>query len=520
MKTIVFRADASPVLATGHIMRCLTLAQALKLKFPLARIIFISNLLPNNLTAKLMQLSVELIALPFDIDSTDWRQKDDARACIRAITSQVLTINTTIDLLIIDHYLIDWRWQEEFKKYYKKLLVIDDLANRKHLADFLLDQTLNRQANDYLSLVPPYCQLLLGKKFILLRDEFKQLIPNAKQKRTQAKTIKNTISIRNILVNLGGLDNTNLNRVIIKALIEYKETTCNHELTVDIIMASHSPHVENIKALTTEHYWLTLTTDCNQMSTKILNADLAIGACGTTAWERCCLGLPTLAIVLADNQKEVNKNLAKKKAIISLGNYQTLTEKAIIDAIYSLESQPDKYLSLIKHSFNSCDGMGVQRVLTRLSLPEVTLKSASIDDLSIMFHWQSTPEIRLFSRNTKAIKYEEHERWFLSSISMKHRHMYMICSAGKKLGILRLDKQEIEQSVKRYEISILIAPEAQRKKLALKAIHAIPSSFDSCEIYAYVHPQNKASHHLFTQTNFVKLTESSYLRPPYQLPSY
>ncbi len=120
MKTIVFRADASPVLATGHIMRCLTLAQALKLKFPLARIIFISNLLPNNLTTKLMQLSVELIALPFDIDSTDWRQKDDAKACIRAITSQVLTINTTIDLLIIDHYLIDWRWQEEFKKYYKK----------------------------------------------------------------------------------------------------------------------------------------------------------------------------------------------------------------------------------------------------------------------------------------------------------------------------------------------------------------------------------------------------------------
>ncbi|TMM44957.1 UDP-2,4-diacetamido-2,4,6-trideoxy-beta-L-altropyranose hydrolase [Colwellia ponticola] len=519
MKTIVFRADASPVLATGHIMRCLTLAQALTLQFPLARIIFISNHLPNSLTVKLMQLSVELVTLPFDIDSSDWRQTDDAKACINAITSQVLTVNTTIDLLIVDHYFIDWQWQKELKQYYKKLLVIDDLANRTHLADFLLDQTLNRQTNDYLSLVPPYCQLLLGKKFILLRDEFSRLIPTAKQKRAQVKTIKNTISIDNILVNLGGLDNNNLTKVIINALIEYKIKTNNHKLTVDIIMASHSPHVESIKALITDHDWLTLTLDCNEMSNKILNADLAIGACGTTAWERCSLGLPTLAIVLADNQKEVNNSLADEKAIISLGHYQALTMNAIIEAICLLESQPSNYLSLIKNSFNSCDGLGIQRVVTQLSTPEVTLELATINDLPTVFNWQSNPQIRHYSRNTKAIKYQEHKQWFLSSISMEHRHMYMVCSAGKKLGVLRLDKQNIAQSVKRYEISILIAPEAQRKKLALKAIHAIPKSFDSCEIYAHVHPQNQASQHLFTQVNFIKLTESSYLRPSYHPPS-
>ncbi|MBU2869964.1 UDP-2,4-diacetamido-2,4,6-trideoxy-beta-L-altropyranose hydrolase [Colwellia sp. E2M01] len=520
MRNIVVRADASPILATGHIMRCLTLAHALKVQFPNVDIIFITNKLPQNLMMRLTQSKIKVILLPFDIDSENWQQAKDAKATIEAITSlniKTLTNNKKIDLLIVDHYLIDWQWQAEVKACCHQLLVIDDLANRKHLADFLLDQTLNRQGNDYALLVPPSCQLLLGQKFMLLRDEFTQLIPCAKKKRAQVKVVNNVIEIKNILVNLGGLDNTNFTETIIYALIEYKKN--NHNLTADIVMASHSPHASQIQAFTAKHNWLTLTTDCNDMANKMLKADLAIGASGATAWERCSLGLPTLAIVLADNQQLVNKNLTNQQAIVNLGAYQTLNFNNIANAIALLESEPSKYKDLVSNCFKSCDGLGVQQLLARLTLPRVTLELAKTNDLKTTFKWQSNSEIRRYSRNTQPIQYDEHKQWFLSSLTMKNRHLYIICCENNKLGILRLDKQINTQKITRYEISILIAPEAQGRKLALSAIHNIPKTFDHCEIYAHVHPDNIASQHLFTQANFIKLTSNSYLRPAYTPPT-
>jgi UDP-2,4-diacetamido-2,4,6-trideoxy-beta-L-altropyranose hydrolase len=493
-------------------MRCLTLAQGFKVQFPQARVIFISNKLPQNLNVRLAQSAIELLTLPFNIDSNSWHQLDDAKATISALSKTSIGL---IDLLIVDHYLIDLQWQLILKKHYKKLLVIDDLANRRHLADFLLDQTIDRPANDYLQRVPPYCQLLLGQQYMLLRDEFKQLITNAKQKRNQLNTTKSICIIKNILVNFGGIDSYNITERVLEALIEYHKTSSKIKLSVDVVMSSHSPHLEQIKALIENHSWLTLTLDCNDMAHKMCNADLAIGACGTTAWERCSLGLPTLAIILADNQKLVNENLANQKSIINLGHYKNLTAATIINAIKRLESQPNVYFSLVRNSFKSCDGLGVKRALTRLTSSAVTLAKASKADLILTFKWQSNAEIRRYSRNVNPIEFEDHQQWFLSSLAMKSRHIFMICFDEKRLGILRLDEQSNDKNKKRYEISILIAPEAQGQKLALKAIHAIPKEFDTSEIFAHVHPDNQASHQLFTQANFLKLGEDSYLRPAY-----
>lgn len=510
-QTIVFRADASKKLATGHIMRCLTLAHGLKNQFKQYRIVFICNKLPDKLQMQISQADCELLILPFDVDSANWQQSDDADATMTALIQ--LGINS-IDLLVVDHYLIDHQWQNVLRKKYKKLLVIDDLANRNHLADFLLDQTLNRQPNDYLQRLPFNCQLLLGQKHMLLRDEFMQLIPSAKQKRSR------TTAIEHLLVNLGGFDNDNVTQLVIEALIEYQTKQDEiPSLTVDIVMTSHSPYIKQISNLIQPYPWLKLILDCHDMSAKMLQADLAIGACGTTAWERCSLGLPTLAIVLAENQKLVNENLSKQQAIINLGDYKQLTSKKIISAIKQLKHSLTNYHTLVSNSFSSCDGIGTQRVVARLMASPVTLKKAAKKDLQLTFTWQSTPEIRQFSRNPNTVSLAEHSQWFINSLALKTRHMFMICSEEQKLGVLRLDEctpLNIDKAAPtRYEISILIAPQAQGQKLAVKAMHALPKTFENSEVFAYVNVENHASQQLFRQANFIKLTNDSFLRPTY-----
>lgn len=509
MNTIAFRVDASPVLATGHFMRCLTLAIGLKKLFTDANIIFICNLLPENLISQLTQNSIKLINLPFDIDSSSWQQNDDAQATISAIEKSNLD---TIDLLIVDHYQIDYQWQKQLQPYFTQLLVIDDLANRHHCADFLLDQTLNRQPNDYSGLLEPKCQLLLGQTFMLLRDEFKELISQAKKKRQQTK------KIQNILINLGGMDNDNVTSYVISAMIDYHKKNPSEFLNVEVIMGSQSKHLLAVQSLISTLHWIELTIDCHDMAHKILNADLAIGACGTTAWERCSLGLPTLGIILADNQQWVNISLAEQSAIIDLGNYKTLTSTAIINAIKHIKAQPQIYQTMVKNSFNCCDGLGLERLLTRLTGPNVTLIKASIDDLDLTFQWQSDKKVRRFSRNPKPVVFEEHQQWFSQSLANKNRHIFMVCCAGEKVGVLRLDKLKKlsdAKSIEQFEVSILIAPQAQGNKLALKALHAIPSEFNQYEIFAYVQTENHASHKLFNQANYLKLNNNSYLRPAY-----
>jgi len=499
-------------------MRCLTLAKGFKVEYPQARVIFICNKLSENLELLVTQSAIELYTLPLDIDGSSWHQLDDAKATIRELTIHSMG---SIDLLVVDHYLIDFQWQLKLEKYYDKLLVIDDLADRNHIADFLLDQTIDRRANDYLQRVPSYCQLLVGHKYMLLRDEFIGLIASAKQRRRQVKTTGSADFINKILINLGGIDSDNVTEQVLEAVIEYGEISSNSSLTVDVVMSSHSPFLARIEELIVNRSWLKLTLDCNNMADMMFDADLAVGACGSSAWERCSLGLPTLAIVLADNQKLVNRNLAERKAIIAMGGSELLTSVAIVDAIKSIGCRPDEYFSLVENCFGSCDGLGVKRTLDRLTSSAVTLEKATKEDLELTFSWQSKAEIRRYSRNAMPVEFENHQQWFLSSLAMQSRHIFIICFDGAKLGVLRLDEQHGDHNGTMYEISILVAPEAQGRKLALKAIHAIPERFYTSGIFAHVHPDNKASQQLFTQANFIKLSEDSYLRPAYLgLPTY
>ena len=220
MKEIVIRVDASTKMGIGHVMRCITLAK--KLSENNCNITFLCkqhnghiNHFIESSGFKVITLSKPIRNIDNESDEKYWlgcHFQDDAEECVQKLLHAIKI--PCVDLLIIDHYSLDHQWQKILSPYCKKIMVIDDLANRKHCCDILLDQTYGRTKGDYQNLVPKNCTFLLGKNSILLRDEFAQTRSFAEEKRK-----KITLKEHKVLISLGGTDPNNLTRKILLWMI-------------------------------------------------------------------------------------------------------------------------------------------------------------------------------------------------------------------------------------------------------------------------------------------------------------
>lgn len=520
MLKIVFRADASLLIGKGHIMRCLTLADEIKTHQDDADITFITTPHTGNLDEFIVKQGYKVTSLPPPLANLDknntatWlgrTQQEDATACQAKLTQHY-------DIIIIDHYAIDIKWHRLIRPYCQNIMVIDDLANRPHDCDILLDQTLSRNKLDYKKLTPTTCSTLAGESYTLLRKEFYQYRIQAKEKRKKLRNLPNNF---HVLVSLGGFDIDNISQLAINAL----KTLHNSSLTftATLILSSQSKHLASLKSTVDSLSWLTLELDCATMSEQMLKADIAIGASGATAWERCCLGLPSLSIETASNQKWVSSSLAKRGAIINLGNSQRVKAIDIIDAFNKLLVESSEknihmplYQQSIKSSFACIDGEGSKRVYHRViniikPIDTIVLKPAVENDIDIIFNWQSNANIRRFSRNTKPIEYQEHCQWFKKAISSNKRKIYLIHTQQRIVGMLRLD--HIDDLID--EISILVDPNEQGKGFALSALKALETLALTKTIEAFVREDNIASHKLFQSAKFKKISATKYcLFPP------
>ncbi|QBG35213.1 UDP-2,4-diacetamido-2,4,6-trideoxy-beta-L-altropyranose hydrolase [Litorilituus sediminis] len=355
---IAFRVDSSTLIGYGHVMRCLTLAHALA-KFGW-RISFISKTHLGNINHIITAHGYQLLELAkgwqtvIQQDTSTWlacTQAQDAEQTINCLKE-----NSPVDCLIVDHYAIDLQWQQLLRPYCKQLMVIDDLANRAFDCDLLLDQTLNRTASAYLPLTPEPCQLLLGQDYMLLRDEFAKSRSTAK---THRQAASNNLKASNILISMGGSDPDNLSYTGLLALAKLRQAL--PEVSASLVLSSQSKHLEQLKQFCQQHTWCQLITDSNNMAELMLTADIAIGASGATAWERCCLGLPSLLTINADNQNLISKNLAEAGASISLGWHEDIDSEVIYQALYQLVDDKQRYQAMVTACFASCDGQGATK---------------------------------------------------------------------------------------------------------------------------------------------------------------
>ena len=470
-KTIAIRADASTRMGTGHVMRCLTLAA--KLQGDFHRVIFLCKQHLGHLNEFIENAGFEIITLSEPINDLTTEQneqhwlgchyQDDAKECIQQLKELKLA---HIDLLIIDHYSLDHQWQDILKPLCEKIMVIDDLANRKHHCDILLDQTFGRTLQDYQPLTPKHCTLLLGKQYMLLREEFYQTRVLAQAKRLSLQES----GPNHVLISLGGTDPDNIASSILSWLISMKADY--NELEVCLVANDNSNFLNELNTLAKNHPWVKIVTNPASMAELMLNADLAIGSSGATAWERCCLGLPSLSIISANNQQLVSKNLMDAGAIISLGCFKALTEQIFKHAFAKLFNDKEHYQEMVQQSFSCCDGLGAGRVtkhvLQIISTVELTL--ATIKDKEITFEWQSDKNIRRYFNQPTVPTKTEHNHWFESNLADPTSSLYIINHHKVAVGTLRLDEQKTDE----YVISILIAPSAQGKGIGLKALNKIP----------------------------------------------
>ena len=343
---VVFRADASLAMGTGHVMRCLALAQALKDNK--VNVEFICRKHKGSLIDKIRsnRLNVHELEVLEEADDklahSHWlgaTQQQDADDCIEILKSE------KIDWLIVDHYALDEQWQKKLKPYYEKLMVIDDLADRKHQCDILLDQNFGRSLQDYKELVPTSSKLLMGSKYALLRPEFEKYRQYSLNRRKNEK-------FKKLLVNMGGTDTDNITGKVIERLQIAK---LPKDVEITIVMGKTAPHLSNIiTSVNKLPYGSEVKVDVDNMAELMANADIAIGASGATTWERCCLGLPTIQLITAYNQEFIASKLNKINAI-------KLVE--IDDVVENLENFQYWMKSTGESASKVTNGSGIKSVL-------------------------------------------------------------------------------------------------------------------------------------------------------------
>lgn len=342
MKKAFIRADASVQIGTGHIMRCLTLA--LDLIKQGMEVFFICRDLPGNMVDYIRNKGYQaLLLIPPEIKADDnhfqWLIENwlkDAEETKQLILQNKKEADQV--LLVVDHYAFDKKWEQILRPWVNEIRVIDDLANRVHDCDLLLDQNYYQDMEKrYLGLVPPGCQLLLGPKYALLRPEFYEVKVNLRQRDGE---------VRRILVFFGGSDPTNETTKALEAI----RILNNPDIAIDVVVGASNPqknHIQRLcKSLPRANYYCQV----DNMAMLMAEADLAIGGGGTATWERCFLGLPTLVMTVAENQVETIEDLAKMGAVWYLGWHRDVSVETIRKKIKEYQNSPVALMELSKNS--------------------------------------------------------------------------------------------------------------------------------------------------------------------------
>ena len=350
---IVIRVDSSIQIGSGHVMRCMALANELKKKG--ADILFICRDTAGNMANVLENNRFQVTLLPTqEKDNSNISDPEDILdSWGEDVDETIQTIeNKTVDWCIVDHYGLDERWHRKISKHVRNIFVIDDITNRKLYCDILLDQTFGRKNADYQANVPDTCMLLLGSKYALLRPEFKSLRDAAREKR------KNINAVKRILIAMGGTDVKNVTSLALKAVENYG---WREKPVVDVVLSSSAPNINKIKLQAKNaNIVVNVHLDASNMADLMLNADLAIGAGGSTSWERCCLGLPTITIITANNQSEIVNNLDKAGAIVNLGRSDDINIENVEKTLNELISKRSRSIEMSVKSFDICNGEGAE----------------------------------------------------------------------------------------------------------------------------------------------------------------
>lgn len=480
-------------------MRCLTLADALAEAGANCHVL--CRDLPGNLASLVQQRGhgchlLSAPEAPADDGATAhsaWlgvTRAQDARDCLPILAE------LHPEWLVVDHYALDAAWERAVRPAVGQVLAIDDLADRPHECHLLLDQNLGRATEDYDGLVPAECARLIGPRYALLRPEFRVRREESLARRKDGR-------LEHILVSLGGVDRDNATGQVLDALAG---APLPAECWITVVLGPWAPWKEGIRERAARMPVPTeLRVGVRDMAALMAEADLAIGAAGSSAWERCCLGLPTLLVVLAENQVSAAEALDKAGAAKQV----TLGQSASLAGLKEVLEAPDLPTMLAQMSEASAglvDGNGAKRLVTTvLSGSPYHVRSARFEDAETIYDWRYQGTAARYYRNADIPTLTQHLEWMRSALEDSERTLLMVESGMSPIAHVRFDRKSDDPNCQIVSICISPAFRGQGQSAAILRAALEQTSVPAGTKYlADVHGEHSTSLRLFRSLGFVE----------------
>lgn len=533
--TVAICADASRQIGSGHLMRCLSLARALRQIG--AEVRFYYAAWPGHADTWLNAQGFHGELLDFAVDnfladedakdsanvwSTLWQQQY-GHACVKAWQPWLQSLNTqatssvhrTIDWCIYDNYGLAADFVKVIKPSCRQLMAIDDLANREHPVDLLLDQNaVFGMQTRYQTMLPADCTQLLGPQYALLRPEF---YSSSMPITAQTSSARSYQRVNRILVSIGGSDTVGLTERLCKLLFAQQVFA---DISLDVVVGSAYEKITELTELIAARANSRLFVQTNEMASLMRQADLAIGAGGSSQWERALTHLPSLVVAVADNQQPGCEYLQHLGAIQYLGRVEQVSDELLLNAITNIIENKDLRQALAERAYalmaiaqNDASSSatqvlysGAEKVARKMSflstLATLALRQAETADAELLFTWANDPYVRAMAFSKAPIAWATHLAWFEQKRQDASTDIWICEQFGQAVGQCRLNA--ITPLI--GEIHLNLNPACRGLGLAAamiaKACQASIARHQWQEIHAVVKLSNHASLRAFIRAGF------------------
>lgn len=481
---LYIRADADGKIGTGHVMRCIALAQAWQDHE--GKVTFISRCESDVLRERIIQEGFQFISVenphphPSDLEDT------------LNLLSKICNPQSAIrNWLVLDGYNFTPEYQKAIRDEGRRLLVIDDMNHLPYYhADILLNQNINAPGLHY------HCDedatLLLGTRYVLLRREFLKYRDFNRQIPDRAKKI---------LVTLGGADPDNVTTKVIEALKLLNEPN----IAVRIIIGPANPHQEMLrKALATAHFEAELLINPPNMPELMAWADMAISAGGSTCWELAFMGVPNIVITLADNQKSVADGIAKTGMALNIGWHNIVEPRLIAQTIDKILLSGDRRADMAQKGRAAIDGEGANRLIKQINAASISIRKVTESDCELIWHWANDSTVRSSAFCLDFIPLEKHEKWFYSKLQNPECFLFIGCNDNNQpIGQIRFDTVRTGE----VEVDVSIDKDCSGKgygvQLIKKGIDELLKISDVKTVHSYIKQNNNVSKSVFINAGFL-----------------
>lgn len=436
---VALRADASAAIGIGHVKRSLSLAQALRDAG--ADVCLITRPLGVDTVVPAAAASTEHFALAPLLGPAAALATPTPYAAWAEVPWQVdaeETVSTLRswrpDLVIVDHYAFDAHWHRTVRVGLgARLAAIDDLADRSMDVDWLIDHNYAPDHSaKYAGRLAPDTTLLGGPRYALLAP------PYANSARLEVRT-----EVRSIGIFMGGADSAGISFRALEAC----RSDARFAGAIEIATTSGNPRLAELAAACLRWPLTTLLVDVPDLAAFFARHDLQIGGGGGASWERCCIGVPTVALVCADNQRGVVEALSALGILATPdGGDDGLSTAAIGAAVAALAGDYERRRDMSERSRRLVDGLGARRVAMRLARDRLALRSATLDDASLMLAWRNDPATREMSHDGQAIAWPLHRAWLQGTLADPRRVLLLASVGTISVGVIRFDHETDDQA--------------------------------------------------------------------------